>query len=223
MYQATVSAEPLTSEVALLNGEPETRSGGWTAVTVGPKPSAPSAAVFELVTFRLAALSVCSVITPPLTVEGVEVPVIEIDLGQQRLDAVGDVELVAGRAGGDKGDGRAVDGDGVASREIGGERIRASGAGQRGRAGDRRRRRGLVVDRASRGRSDGSKKSCPASTAEAATSVVLASVPIAVFSAVFRLRGGRRRCRADGRSCRSAAASRSMPSTERKRWCRPED
>ena len=32
----------------------------------------------------------------------------------------------------------------------------------------------------------GSKKSCPASTAEAATSEVLASVPIAVFSAAFR-------------------------------------
>ena len=76
VYQATVLAEPLTSEVAVL-GEPETRSGGWTAVTVAPKPSAPSAAVFELVTFRLAALSVCSVITPPLMVDGVEVPVIE--------------------------------------------------------------------------------------------------------------------------------------------------
>ena len=36
-----------------------------------------SAAGFELVTVRLAALSVCSVITPPLTVDGVEVPVIE--------------------------------------------------------------------------------------------------------------------------------------------------
>src|ERR1700733_14877405 len=33
----------------------------------------------------------------------------------------------------------------------------------------------------------GSKKSLPAATAEAATSVVLASVPIAEFSAVFRL------------------------------------
>src|SRR6516225_5866509 len=32
----------------------------------------------------------------------------------------------------------------------------------------------------------GSKKSCPASTAEAATNDVLASVPIAVFSAAFR-------------------------------------
>ena len=34
---------------------------------------------------------------------------------------------------------------------------------------------------------DGSKKSLPAATAEAATSVVLASVPIDVFSAAFRL------------------------------------
>ena len=34
---------------------------------------------------------------------------------------------------------------------------------------------------------EGSKKSLPAATAEAATSVVLASVPMAVFSAVFRL------------------------------------
>src|SRR5579871_4443558 len=33
---------------------------------------------------------------------------------------------------------------------------------------------------------DGSKKSFPAATAEAATSVVFASVPIAVFNAVFR-------------------------------------
>ena len=34
---------------------------------------------------------------------------------------------------------------------------------------------------------DGSKKSLPAATAEAATSVVLASVPIDEFSAVFKL------------------------------------
>src|SRR5580693_4624946 len=78
VYQDTVFAGvPLTSDVAAPNGEPETRSGGWIAVTVAGKPSAASAAGFELVTDRLAALSVCSVITPPLTVEGVEVPVIE--------------------------------------------------------------------------------------------------------------------------------------------------
>ena len=69
-------AAPLTRVVAAFNGDPPTRSGGWIAVTVAPKPSAPNAAAFELVTLRLAALSVCSVITPPLTVEGVEVPVI---------------------------------------------------------------------------------------------------------------------------------------------------
>ena len=76
VYHATVLAEPLTSDVAALNGEPETRNGGWIAVTVGPMPSAANAPGFELVTDRLAALSVCSVTTPPLTVEGVEVPVI---------------------------------------------------------------------------------------------------------------------------------------------------
>ena len=70
-------AAPLTRVVAVFSGAPPTRSGGWTAVTVAPKPSAANAAAFELVTFRLAALSVCSVITPPLTVDGVDVPVIE--------------------------------------------------------------------------------------------------------------------------------------------------
>ncbi len=126
MYQDTVFAGvPLTSDVAELSGAPLTRSGGSVAVTVPLKPSAANAAEFELVTVRLAALSVCSVITPPLTVDGVEVPVIESILRQQRLDAVGDVELVAGRAGGDKGDRRAIDGDGVAGRETGGQRVRA--------------------------------------------------------------------------------------------------
>ena len=77
VYQDTVFAGvPLTSEVAAFNGEPETRSGGWIAVTVDGKPSAASAVAFELVTDKLAALSVCSVTTPPLTVDGVEVPVI---------------------------------------------------------------------------------------------------------------------------------------------------
>src|SRR6202035_1686592 len=77
VYQATVLAEPLTSEFPEL----ETRSGGCTAVMVEElKPSALSAAIavgLEAVMFRLAALSVCSVTTPPLTVDGVDVPVIE--------------------------------------------------------------------------------------------------------------------------------------------------
>src|SRR5262245_18380245 len=77
VYQATVFAAPLTRAVAVFSGVPPTRSGGWIAVTVGPKPSAANAAAFELVTLRLAASSVRIVITPPLTDDGVEVPVIE--------------------------------------------------------------------------------------------------------------------------------------------------
>src|ERR1700722_20207441 len=73
VYQATVVAEPLTSELLLL----ETRSGGCTA-DMGEelKPSELSAAEFELVMFRLAALSLLNSTTPPLTVDGVDVPVI---------------------------------------------------------------------------------------------------------------------------------------------------
>src|ERR1700741_3597927 len=78
VYQATVFVGPLTSEVAELNGEPETRNGTWVAVTgCVAKPSALNAAAFEVVTDRLLTLSVCRLITPPLTVEGAEVPVIE--------------------------------------------------------------------------------------------------------------------------------------------------
>src|SRR5260370_36843153 len=67
---------PLTSGVAALNGEPLTRSGGRVGVAVTPKPSAANAAEFELVTVRVAALSVCSALTPPLMVDGEEVPVL---------------------------------------------------------------------------------------------------------------------------------------------------
>ena len=75
-----------------------------------------------------------------------------IDFCQQRLNAVGDVELVTGRAGGHECDRRAVDGDGVAGPEVCGQRIRCSGAGQQRCAGNGRRGRGLVVDHASRDR-----------------------------------------------------------------------
>src|SRR5450631_2315384 len=74
-HEIVFAGVPLTSAVAV-SGEPETRSG-VVAVTAGPKPSAASAAGFELVTDRLAASSVCSATTPPLTVDGFEVPVIE--------------------------------------------------------------------------------------------------------------------------------------------------
>src|SRR6478672_11129178 len=50
VYQEIVFAGvPLTSEVAALNGEPLTRSGGSVAVAVTPKPSAANAAECELV------------------------------------------------------------------------------------------------------------------------------------------------------------------------------
>src|SRR3981081_2621483 len=78
VYQLIVFAGvPLTSEVAVANGELPTRSGGTVAVAVAGKPSAANAAGFELVAVRLAALSGGSAITPPLTVEGIVVPVIE--------------------------------------------------------------------------------------------------------------------------------------------------
>src|SRR5437868_1271860 len=78
VYQAIVFAGvPLTSVVAVPNGTLPTRSGGTAAVTLAPKPRARKAAAFELLTARLAALSVCRVITPPLILEGIDVPVIE--------------------------------------------------------------------------------------------------------------------------------------------------
>ena len=119
MYQDTVlAAVPATRLVAVLNGGPPTRSGaGLRAHRRRRNRATANAAVFELVTVRLVPLPPCSVIAPPLMVEGLVVPVIEIDLCQQRLNAVGDVELVAGRAGGHECDRRAVDGDGVAGRE----------------------------------------------------------------------------------------------------------
>ena len=76
VYQATVLADPLTRLVADPNGEPLTRSGGWVAVTVPLKPSAANAVALLLEIDSDDASSVRSVTTPPLTVEGFEVPVI---------------------------------------------------------------------------------------------------------------------------------------------------
>ena len=78
VYQDTVfAAVPATRLVAVLNGGPPTRSGAGLPVTVAPKPSDANAAVFELVTVRFVPLPPCSVIAPPLMVEGFVVPVIE--------------------------------------------------------------------------------------------------------------------------------------------------
>src|SRR3954447_2471523 len=74
VYQATVLAEPLTRLAADPSGVPETRNGGVGAVTVPENPSADKAPAFELDTEKLAASSVRKVITPPLTVDGFEVP-----------------------------------------------------------------------------------------------------------------------------------------------------
>ena len=64
--------------VAVANGGPLTRNGAGFAVAVALKPSAAKAAVFELETDRLSPSPPCSAITPPVMVEGVEVPVIEL-------------------------------------------------------------------------------------------------------------------------------------------------
>ena len=85
----------------LLSGEPETRSGGWTAVMVVPaalvvavpapeeKPNAPSAACAfgsedEAEIEKLAALPVFNVMAPPWIDDGVVVPVIE-SMAESRL------------------------------------------------------------------------------------------------------------------------------------------
>src|SRR6201999_4407117 len=79
VYHCTVLAEPLTSWVAPVKGDgPLTRSGGWVAATVEPlaKPSELIALEGEVEIESAEALSVLMVMTPPWTVDGVEVPVI---------------------------------------------------------------------------------------------------------------------------------------------------
>ncbi len=114
-------------------------------------------------------------------------PVIEFDLGKQRLNAVGDVELVAGGARGDEGDRRAVDGDGVAGREARRQRIRCRGARQQRVAGDRRRT-GIswLLTALPAIVADGLKKLSDAAIAEAATSEVSLSFWIDDVSAACR-------------------------------------
>src|SRR5580704_17175781 len=76
VYHDTVFADvPLTRVVALPNGEPPTRTGGFVAAADAPRPSAANAAEFELVTVSFAPVLLFSVITPPLMVDGTVVPV----------------------------------------------------------------------------------------------------------------------------------------------------
>src|SRR6202166_4021162 len=62
-------------EAWLLTALPATPIGRW--VAMAPKPSAANAAEFVAVRVRPVPLSLCSAITPSVTVDGVEVPVIE--------------------------------------------------------------------------------------------------------------------------------------------------
>src|ERR1700681_2918260 len=189
VYQEIVLAGvPLTSDVAELNGEPLIRSGGCVAVAVAPKPSAPHAAGVELVTVKPAALSVCSAITPPLIVDGVEVPLIaSIFVNSVWMLSVTLTWLPPTAP-------EATNVMGVpltvmvspAAKLVASESVLAApdnsvapviGAGVAA----------LLLTTLPVAVPAVLKKSLPASTADAATSEVLASVPIAVFSAVFTL------------------------------------
>src|SRR5579883_44763 len=76
VYHSTVFAAPFVRLVAEDSGEPDTRSGPAVAVPLAGKPSAANAALFELVTVSDgAALLPFSVTMPLVTLEGVEVPV----------------------------------------------------------------------------------------------------------------------------------------------------
>ncbi len=105
---------------------PATCSGG--NVTDGGvlKPSAANAAAFVVVTFRLDPALLRNVTAPPLTVDGTVVPVMA-SIFPSKVPTVS-VTSGGGRAGVHKVDHRAVDGDGVAGREAGGQRVRARGA-----------------------------------------------------------------------------------------------
>ena len=70
-------------------------------------------------------------ITPPWTVDGFEVPVIWSIFAEQGLEAVGDIELVAGRARIDEGQRRAVDRDGIAGGKTGRDRVGGRRPGER--------------------------------------------------------------------------------------------
>src|SRR6185312_5758035 len=78
VYHETVLAGvPPIKLVAVANGGPLTRNGAGFAFAVALKPNAAKAAAFELETVRLSPSPPCSAITPPVTVDGVLVPVIE--------------------------------------------------------------------------------------------------------------------------------------------------
>src|SRR5436309_14764902 len=188
VYQVIVFAGvPLTSVVAVPNGTLPTRSGGAAAVTLAPKPRARKAAAFELVAVRLAALSVWTLITPPLIVEGIEVPVMEsillksactLSLMLSWLPAAPEatkvmvVPLTLMVSPTTKSAASESLGDGPDSSV-------APVIGAAGKA--------LLLATLPVAVPVVLKKSLPASSADAATSDVLASLPMALFKAVLRL------------------------------------
>src|SRR5437868_1513056 len=184
VYQATVLAEPLTSVVADPSGELPTRSG-CVADTVPVNPSAAKAAAFELVTVRPAASSACSVIAPPEMVEGDEVPLIASILESSvwtlsvtltwllplapeatKLICWPLTVMVLPAAKSAASELVAAAPDKVVAPVIGAAALLLAAVP-------------IAVSVL--------KKLSPAATADAATSAVLASVPIELFSAAFRL------------------------------------
>ena len=153
---------------------------------MAPKPSAANAAVFELVTVRFAVSSVRSEITPPLIVDELEVPVIEsifvnsvwtlsvtlswLPVAPEATKVMG-VPLTVMVSPGAK---PAVSESEPAAPD-------KSVALVIGAGGVTWLLTALPVA------APAAKKLFDAATADAATSDVLASVPIAVFSAAFRL------------------------------------
>src|SRR5215213_851366 len=188
VYQVIVfAAVPLTSEVALLNGMVPTRSGGTAAVTLGPNPSARKAGAFELVAVRLAALSVLSLITPPLTVEGMEVPVIESILASSACTVSVTFSWFPAAPEATKVIGVPLTVMVSATAKLVVSEFVAATPESRvppviGAAGV-----ALLLTTLPVAVPVVLKKSLPASMADAATKVVLASLPIAAFSAALRL------------------------------------
>src|SRR5450432_173393 len=170
----------------LLAAAPAIPSGGWAAMA--PKPSAANAAESELVTLRLVPLLVCSAITPSLTVDGVVVP----ESASIFVSSVWTLSVVLTWL---------LPTAPEATKEIGlpltvivspGAKLAASESVLAGPDNSV----APLIDAGGAALLSTAvpatvpaelKKSLPASTADAATSEVLASVPIAEVSAAFRL------------------------------------
>ncbi len=131
----------------LLTALPATCSGGSVAVTLplAPRPSAANAVVLVLVTVRFDPALLRSAIAPPLTVDGIEVPLIEsiFESSVCTLSVMLSWLPVAPEA--TKVIGVPLTEMLSPTAKLPASEVRAGGARQQRRAGDRRRRRCLVV------------------------------------------------------------------------------